>query len=121
MKEKKFWKIAPHIPVADVVKTVDWYKRNLDFSDEWYWGNPVTDGGCRRDELRVLFGRCPQPLHAPKEMSLVFFVSNVESVYEEMQQKNLKIIDPLKQHDYGIKEFSIKDVNGYLLRFAESA
>jgi uncharacterized glyoxalase superfamily protein PhnB len=120
MQEKKLLKLTPHIPVADVEKTVEWYKANLDFSEEWYWGNPVSDGGCRRDDLRLLFGKCPQPMHTPNEMSLIFFVSDVEAVYEEIQQKNLKMISPLKQYDYGIKEFSIYDINGYIIRFAEN-
>src|SRR5689334_5977600 len=113
MKEKRFWKVTPHIPVSDVVKTVEWYKQHLDFSEEWYWGNPVSDGGCRRDDLRVLFGKCEQPMHTPNEMSLIFFVSNIEAVYDEMQQKGLKIISPLEKYDYGIKEFSIRDINNY--------
>jgi uncharacterized glyoxalase superfamily protein PhnB len=120
MQEKRLLKVTPHIPVADVEKTVEWYKQHLDFSEEWYWGNPVMDGGCRRDDLRLLFGKSPQPLQTPQEMSLIFFVSNVESVYEEMQQKNLKIVSPLKEYDYGIKEFTIEDLNGYRIRFAEN-
>jgi uncharacterized glyoxalase superfamily protein PhnB len=120
MREKKFFHVAPHIPVADVAETVEWYKQHLNFSEEWYWGDPVTDGGCKRDELRILFGKCSQPIHVPKEMSLLFFVSEVEAVYEEMLQKNLKILMPLKQYDYGIKEFAIEDINGYMVRFAEN-
>jgi|SRR6476620_2241209 uncharacterized glyoxalase superfamily protein PhnB len=121
MKEKIFLKVTPHIPVGDVEKTVEWYKQHLNFSEEWYWGNPVMDGGCRRDDLRLLFGKSPLPLQTPRELSLIFFVSNVESVYEEMQQKNLEIISPLKEYDYGIKEFSIRDINDYIIRFAENA
>jgi uncharacterized glyoxalase superfamily protein PhnB len=121
MKEKKFLKITPHIPVPDVVKTVEWYKQHLNFSEEWYWGNPVSDGGCRRDELRVLFGKSSTPLNTPNEMSLIFFVANVDAIFEEMQQKNLSVISPLQQYDYNIKEFSIRDINGYIIRFAESS
>jgi len=25
MAEKKFWKLSPHLPVKDVVETVEWY------------------------------------------------------------------------------------------------
>ena len=120
MKEKKFLKVTPHIPVKDVSETVEWYKQHLDFSEEWYYGDPVSDGGCRRNDLRLLFGKSPQSLQTPQEMSLIFFVSNIEAVYEEIQQKNLAIISSLKKYDYGIKEFSIRDINGYIIRFAEN-
>ncbi len=120
MKEKKFWKLTPHLPVRDVEETVQWYKENLGFGEEWFYGNPVTDGGCRRDEMRVLFGKGASPFQPPKEISLILFVDNVEEVYVEMQQKGLTITSPLRTYDYGIKEFSIMDCNGYYLRFSES-
>lgn len=119
MAEKKFWKIGPHLPVKDVRETVEWYKTNLGFTEEWYWGNPVTDGGCRRDELRMLFG-LSENFEPAKDLSLVLFVSGIDEVYAEMMERGLEIINPLKTHDYGIREFSIKDCNGYFLRFAES-
>ncbi len=45
MNEKKFWKVSPHLPVKDVRETVEWYKQNLGFGEEWFYGNPITDGG----------------------------------------------------------------------------
>jgi uncharacterized glyoxalase superfamily protein PhnB len=120
MKEKKFWKLSPHLPVKDVEATVKWYKENLGFGEEWFYGNPVTDGGCRRDEMRVLFGTGSSPYQTPKDISLILFVDNVEEVYAEIQQRGLAVFSPLKAYDYGIKEFSIIDCNGYMLRFSES-
>jgi uncharacterized glyoxalase superfamily protein PhnB len=121
MKEKKFWKLSPHLPVKDVEETVKWYKENLGFEEEWFYGDPVTDGGCRRDEMRVLFGIGSSPYQTPRDLSLILFVDNVEEVYAEIQERGLAIVSPLKTYDYGIKEFSIIDCNGYLLRFSESS
>ena len=120
MKEKKFYKVSPHLPVNDVKETVQWYKENLGFTDEWYYGDPNTDGGCRRDELRILFGRHSGPLHSPNELSLLFFVSNIEAVYQEMLERKLEIVSPLQTYDYGMKEFAIRDNNGYYIRLSES-
>jgi hypothetical protein len=120
MKEKKFWKLTPHLPVRDVKESVEWYKNNLGFGEEWFYGDPVTDGGCRRDEMRVLFGIGSLPFQTPKDISLILFVDNVEEIFSEMQQRGLPIFRPLKTYNYGIKEFSIIDCNGYLLRFSES-
>ena len=120
MSEKKFWKVSPHIPVKDVEETVDWYKKNLGFAEEWYYGNPVTDGGCKRDELRLLFGKVEGVFEKPKELSLIFFVSAVDEVYEEVVAKGIEITLPIATYDYGIREFSIIDLNGYPIRFAEA-
>ncbi len=120
MKEKKFRKLSPHLPVRDVKETIEWYKQRLGFGEEWFYGDPVTDGGCRRDEMRVLFGVSSSPFETPRDISLILFVDNIEEVYAEMQQRGLSISSPLTTYDYDIKEFSIIDCNGYLLRFAES-
>ena len=120
MSEKKFWKVSPHIPVKDVEETVEWYKKNLGFTEEWYYGNPVTDGGCKRDELRLLFGKVEGVFEKPKELSLIFFVSAVDEVYDEIVAKGIEITLPIATYDYGIREFSIIDLNGYPIRFAEA-
>jgi len=120
MSEKKFWKVSPHIPVNDVEETVEWYKKNLGFTEEWYYGSPVTDGGCKRDELRLLFGKVEGVFEKPKELSLIFFVSAVDEVYEEVVAKGIEITLPIATYDYGIREFSIIDLNGYPIRFAEA-
>lgn len=120
MAEKKFWKLSPHLPVKDVKETINWYKENLGFGEEWFYGDPVTDGGCRRDEMRVIFGIGSQPFQPLKDISLILFVSNIEEVYKEMRERGLTVLSPLQTYDYGSKEFSITDCNGYMLRFAEN-
>ena len=120
MKEKKFWRISPHLPVENVRLTIDWYKANLGFGEEWFYGDPVTDGGCRRDEMRLLFGKTSGPFKPLKDISLILFVSNVDEVYEEVKQRGLQIIKEIQTYDYGMREFAILDCNGYMLRFSES-
>jgi|SRR4030095_1304461 len=120
MTEKKFWKVSPHLPVKDVKETVEWYKQNLGFGEEWFYGDPVTDGGCRRDEMRFLFGIGSEPFQPLKGVSLILFVTNVDEVYNEIRERGLQIVSEIKNYDYGIREFSLLDCNGYLLRFSES-
>jgi uncharacterized glyoxalase superfamily protein PhnB len=121
MKEKKFWKVTPHLPVNNVEQTIEWYKANLGFGGEWYYGNPVTDGGCKRDEMRLLFGIGSQPIKPLKDISLILFVSDVDEVYAEIKQRGHKIIKEIQTYDYGMREFAILDCNGYMLRFSEAA
>lgn len=120
MKEKKIWKIAPHLPVRNLEETISFYKEKLGFSDEWFYGDPPTDGGCRRDELRMLFWQRGEEYKQTPDLSLILFVSNVDAVYEELKQKGISIYKPIRTYDYGIREFAVLDCNGYMLRFSES-
>jgi hypothetical protein len=53
MKQKKFTRSNPHLPVKNLQETLDYYRDRLGFYDEWTWKN--TDGGIRRDDMRLLF------------------------------------------------------------------
>jgi uncharacterized glyoxalase superfamily protein PhnB len=120
MSEKKFWKVSPHLPVKDVAETVAWYKEHLGFGEEWYYGDPVTDGGCRRDEMRFLFGKSPEPFKPLVDLNLILFVSDIDAIYAEIKDRGLQIVKELQTYDYGMREFAILDCNDYLLRFSES-
>lgn len=128
MKEKKFTKSAPHLPVKDLRQTLDYYREVLGFYDEWTWINRdgnITDGGIRRDEMRLLFGEDPEFTgcinNGGKRLPLLWFVDNIEAVYTEFTAKNIPIAGPLETHSYGLKEFAFIDVNGYYIRVAEEA
>jgi uncharacterized glyoxalase superfamily protein PhnB len=55
-----------------------------------------------------------------KDISLILFVSNIDEVYEEIKKRGISLVQEIKNYDYGMREFSVKDCNGYLLRFSES-
>jgi uncharacterized glyoxalase superfamily protein PhnB len=120
MQEKKFWKIVPHLPVSNLRETINFYKDSLGFSEEWVYGDPPTDGACRRDELRMLFWERGEAFIKQHDLSLVLFVTNVDAVYAEIKQKGLPVYQEIKTHHYGIREFAVLDCNGYMLRFSET-
>jgi hypothetical protein len=85
----------------------------------------ITDGGIRRDEMRLLFGENPEFVeminsYQKARLPLMWFVDNIEDIFSEFQNIGLQIVDPLRTHSYGLKEFSFVDINGYFIRVAES-
>ena len=62
MKPKKFIRSNPHLPVKNLRQTLNYYSDILGFYDEWTLANRngnETDGGIRRDDMRLLFGEDP--------------------------------------------------------------
>ena len=58
MKPKKFIRTNPHLPVRNLLQTLDYYRDHLGFYEEWTWTNgegKVVDGGIKRDDMRLLF------------------------------------------------------------------
>jgi catechol 2,3-dioxygenase-like lactoylglutathione lyase family enzyme len=121
-KSLRFDHAGVHLPVKNLKETLHYYKSVLGFYDEWREGE--IDGGLRRDNLRLLFGEDPEHLKkindATHALNLIWFVENIHEVYIEFQNKNIHIESPLATYSYGLMEFSFKDINGYLIRIAES-
>ena len=123
MKTKKFRRSGPHLPVKNLRLTLDYYRDKLGFTDEWTSGG--TDGGIRRDEMRLLFGEDPEFTNAVNSekhrLPLVWFVDNIDEIFSEFKERKIEIADGLKLHPYGLREFAFVDINGYYIRVAESS
>lgn len=127
MKAKKFIRVNPHLPVRNLRQTLDYYRDKLGFYDEWTWANDagkITDGGIRRDEMRLLFGEDPEFVemidnYQNARLPLMWFVDNIEEIFLEFQSRGIQIADTLRTYTYGLKEFSFVDINGYYIRVAE--
>jgi uncharacterized glyoxalase superfamily protein PhnB len=121
MKTKKFIRSNPHLPVINLRQTLDYYRDILGFYDEWTEGK--TDGGIRRDEMRMLFGEDPNHVQkintGTSRLNLMWFVDNIEEVYKEYQERGIEIVSPITAYSYGLREFAFIDINGYYIRVAE--
>ena len=127
MKDKKFIRSGPHLPVKNLQETLDYYHNKLGFYEEWTWADKdgkITDGGIRRDDMRLFFGEDPQFTalinNGKNRLPLLWFVDNIKAVFAEFKEKDIEIADNLKTHPYGLREFAFIDVNGYYIRLAEN-
>ena len=83
----------------------------------------TKDGGIRRDDMRLLFAEDAEFTESingrSTRLPLMWFVDNIDEVYSEYQNKDIKIADSLRTHPYGLREFAFVDINGYYIRVAE--
>jgi len=121
VKPRKFLKPLPHLPVENLQSTLDYYRNKLGFTDEWMFNN--TDGGIRRDDLRLLFAEnkdFTSDINNKKHrLPLMWFVEDIDAIYQEFKNRGIDIADELRNHPYGLREFAFIDVNGYYIRVAE--
>ena len=121
MKEKKFHRSGPHLPVRNLRETLDYYRDTLGFYEDWTWGE--KDGGIRRDDMRLLFGEDPDYTNMvnnqTNRFNLMWFVDNIDEVFSEFKEREIEIVSPLKDFPYDLREFAFIDINGYYIRVAE--
>src|SRR5919199_1390885 len=99
-KSKKFLKPLPHLPVKDLRLTLDYYRDQLGFTDEWTSGD--TDGGIRRDDLRLLFAEDKEFTNdinnRQHRLPLLWFVDDIDAVYAEFKNRDIALADDLRMH-----------------------
>jgi uncharacterized glyoxalase superfamily protein PhnB len=136
----KINKLTPNLAVYDIRQTVQFYCENLGF--RLVTAVPVTQDGAeqqlsdgkeyvyallQKDDVELMFQRADSfredivfAGEIPVGASVSFYMQGkeIESFHAELKRKKVPISD-IKLTWYGIKEFYIKDNNGYILVFAE--
>lgn len=116
----------------DISRAIDYYRDTLGFElagampeDEPTW--------ClmKRDDVRIMFlgphehgdeedghdhGEEQDHEHEPGVSSLYFYPDDIDALWEELKGR-VEIEHPLEDMDYGMREFTIRDPNGYALNF----
>ena len=106
------------LAVADVAKTADYYVKVLGFKQHWLWETPPTFGcvGLGKVELFLglnlaLAGRIEGHQH-------FFSADDIESLHEQHRSAGAQIISPIENKPWNVREYTVRDVNGYHLRFS---
>jgi uncharacterized glyoxalase superfamily protein PhnB len=138
----KLNKLTPNFAVADIRQTVQFYRENLGF--ELVMAVPATQDGVdtqlagdkkyvyammQREQVELMFQQ-RDSFHEDISLagnesigaSVSFYMEgkDIEPFYAELKSRDIQVSD-LKLTWYGIKEFYMKDNNGYILGFAEEA
>ena len=132
--------LTPNLAVADIRQTVQFYCENLGF--ELVMAVPETQDGIdqqlsedktyvyamlNKDNASLMFQRIDtlkedvtlfDKTEIGASVSLYMQGKGIDAFFEELKNKNIQITE-MRLTWYGIKEFYIKDNNGYILGFAE--
>jgi catechol 2,3-dioxygenase-like lactoylglutathione lyase family enzyme len=104
--------------VKDVTEAVRFYVDVLGFSQRWLWGNPPTFGciGLGRAEVFI----CQQPELASKvegHMHCFFTDGDIDALHARHRAAGATIVSPIENKPWGVREYTVRDISGYHLRF----
>lgn len=138
----KISKLTPNLEVSDIRETASFYEKHLAFQvvmavpksqdridQEFLPDTEYVYVMMKKDTIEIFFQRTDtfkedvvfaQGLPIGASMSIYLDIIGIEDFYKELKSKNLEITD-LKTTWYGMQEFYMKDLNGYILGFAEKA
>ena len=126
----KFQKLTPNLLVRDVAASMEFYRSVLGFrpaitvpDQPPYVFGSVTSGNVEIffNDRKAVAADYP-PLEArPAGGALTLFmeVEGIEEVMAAVQKSSAKIVMPLKQQFYGMREFAFEDPEGWIITIAE--
>jgi predicted enzyme related to lactoylglutathione lyase len=126
MENKVRWSVAPFFMVDDVVATANFYRDQLGFRYERFWGEPPCFCMVGRGGIIVMLSQLDKPgMMRPNRLAdpngdawdAYVWVENADALCSEFKSKGVKIARQICDQPYGCRDFDIEDCNGYRLCF----
>lgn len=119
----KLLMMRPMLETENLKQTIDFYNQLLGFACKSCFPdfeNPEW-ASLERNGIELMFS--VRNAHSVVEKatmtgSLYFNTENVDETWNELKDK-VAIEYPIENFDYGMREFAIRDCNGYLLQFGQ--
>lgn len=126
----KFQKLTPNLVVGDVAASMEFYRSVLGFEPAITVPDnpPYVFGSVNSGAVEIFFNDRKAvaedypPLGArPAGGALTLFieVEGIEEVLAAVQKSAAKVVMPLKQQFYGMREFAFEDPEGWIITIAE--
>jgi len=125
---KRRWSVAPYFIVDDVVATANYYRDTLGFVFTRFWGDPPCFTIMTRNGAAIMLSQFEQAgLMRPNSIAdpdggawdAYIWIDNADALYAEYGQKGVTVIQPICDQEYGCRDFTIRDCNGYTLGFGQ--
>lgn len=112
------------LETEDLKATIRFYEELLGFRCEGTFPDADKPGwaSLRRDNVWLMFTVRNAHATVAKPMmtgSLYLYPDNVDEMWEHLKDK-AAIEYPIENFDYGMREFAIRDCNGYLIQFGQN-
>ena len=124
MTLKNFSSAVPVIATSDVLGTVRYFEQTLGFRQQWTWGDPPVYAGVRAGGALLYVTHDPELASTIRERRLApdifLWVSDIDSVYAHHRATRADITEELAARPWGIRQYVVREPNGYLLKVAES-
>lgn len=103
------------LAVSDVPAAVEFYSKKLGFSLAFtYGGDPPTFAGVNLDHVQIFL---QQGTPNPSGSSVSFVVGDADELYEFHRANGVEIVWPVTDEPYGLRDYAVRDLDGYKLAF----
>lgn len=122
-KGPRLFSMEPALLVHDVAATVEFYRDKLGFGIDFLYGDPPTHASVSRGEwtgnmVTIQLSQVP-PEHEINPAAYLYIImdAGLDRLCEQYRDCGVGIIEEPENQPWGLREFAIRDCNGYMLRF----
>jgi len=102
------------LPVSNLDEAIDFYTTKLGFWLAFKWGSPSTMAGVNLGHVQIFLERgTPNP----DGCSMYFVVGDADELHQFHRTNGVKILCSPENRDYGLRDYSVRDLYGYRLDF----
>jgi GNAT superfamily N-acetyltransferase len=109
----------PVLAVADVEATVNYWHNVLGFPYKWTWGEPANHGGVSWNNAFIQFSLDPKLAAISDGHSVWIKTRQLKKLFEIHRNNGADIVVSLTDRPWGMREYAVKEINGYYLYFSE--
>jgi uncharacterized glyoxalase superfamily protein PhnB len=119
--------IAPYFLVRDVRRAADYYRDKLGFQIGPYFREPPVFVIIQRAGMAIQLGRMEAQRGGSNRdwrdeaYDAYLWVPDADALYAEFRASGTTLLDAPTLKPYGMKEFDVRDADGYVLRFGQDA
>ena len=120
----KLTNLTPMLETKDINATIEFYATTLGFTIRGIFEHEGITTWCDlvKDEVAIMFSLPNQHMNYGKILfsgSIYINTEDVDALWDLLKDK-CEVVYPIENFEYGMREFAIKDNNGYVLNFGES-
>jgi catechol 2,3-dioxygenase-like lactoylglutathione lyase family enzyme len=106
------------LAVSDLQAAIDFYVKQLGFQLAFTWGEPATFAGVNLGSVQM-FLQTGTPSPNAKTSAAYFVVSDVDALCEFHRANGVAIVEAIADREYGIRDYGVRDLDGYYLVFGQ--
>lgn len=117
MKEPRLHAIAPILQIADLDRSIDFWKRVMAFDVAWIaGGEPANTASFCRDQIYLMV-RVEQKA---QPCDIYIEVEGIDAYFQRVSEAGARVIDPLANRDYGMRDGRVEDPDGNQISLGEA-
>lgn len=107
-------RLHPGLAVGDVMAAAAFYTEKLGFTLGFTWGEPPAMAGVTLGEVQLFLERGAP---SPAGLSVRFLVGDADALFAFHRETGVEVVEPIADRPYGIRDYTVRDPDGYLLGF----